>query len=229
MIGIVCGMVSEARCVARTPAAEHFQVRVSGASALRAAAGAAELADTGVSALISFGLSGALDPACAPGRLLLPAATVLPNGGTVATDPELLRVLLTRAAVRRAELGGTAPLQAVIAGSDGVVGSGEDKAALRRATGAVAVDMESHAVARVARERGLAYAAIRAIADPAQRAIPPTAIAGLARDGTARPLRVVRALMARPQDLPALIRLGRDASAGLATLRGAALHLLPAL
>ncbi|MFP4003003.1 MAG: hypothetical protein ACLFV8_04440, partial [Alphaproteobacteria bacterium] len=97
------------------------------------------------------------------------------------------------------------------------------------ASGAAAVDMESHAVARAARERGLPWAAIRAVADPANRTIPATAMAGLAPDGTARPWRVIRELTARPQDLPALIRLGRDAQAGLATLRGAALHLLPVL
>ena len=229
MIGIICGMASEARCITRAPCAEQFTVRVSGASAARARDHAADLAAGGARALISFGLSGALDPECVPGELLLVVKTVLPNGNAIATDSLLFRKLSERIANLEAAFGPLPPRTATIVGSEYVIGSGEAKQSLRRRTEAMAVDMESHAVASVAHGCGIAYAAIRAIADPADRAIPQTAMAGLAPDGTTRPLRVIRELMARPQDLPALLQLGRDARAGLTALRGAALHLLPAL
>jgi adenosylhomocysteine nucleosidase len=228
MIGIVCGMASEAHCITRAPHADRYSVRVSGASAARAACHATALADAGARILISFGLSGALDPACTPGQLLLPPAAVLPDGERIDSDPDILQALMRAAGECEIMFGGP-PLTDAIAGSDGIIGSGEAKSALRRRTGAAAVDMESHAVALVARERGAAFAAIRAIADPANRSIPETAMAGLAPDGTTRPFHVILALMGKPQDLPALIRLGRDAGAGLATLRGAAFHLLPVL
>lgn len=229
MIGVICGMASEADCIARVPGGDRFEVRVSGASALRAGAHAADLAAQGARAIVSFGLSGALDPACPPGRLILPARTVLPGGGAIISDPELLELFSARALERQAELGGLPPLTAAIAGSEEVVDSRRAKRELHRRTGAVAVDMESHAVAHAARAAGIAYAAIRAVADPAHRSIPQTAMAGLAADGTTRPFLVIRNLMSRPQDLPALIRLGQDARTGLTTLRGAALHILAAL
>lgn len=86
-----------------------------------------------------------------------------------------------------------------------------EKRGLQVRTGAVAVDMESHIAARVARERGLPFAALRIVLDPAHRPIPKTALAGQRLDGSTDRRAVIAALRTRPHDLPAVVRLGVDA------------------
>jgi hypothetical protein len=77
-------------------------------------------------------------------------------------------------------------------------------------TGAVAVDMESHTAARVAVRHGLPFVALRAIADPASRHVPASAIAGLRPDGRTDVTAVLGSLLRHPGDLPALIHVARD-------------------
>ena len=86
-----------------------------------------------------------------------------------------------------------------------------DKQALASATGALAVDMESHIAARLAAAHGLPFAALRVICDPAGRAIPPAAIAGMREDGGTDLGAILRALLRDPGQLPAMIRLAGDA------------------
>ena len=106
-----------------------------------------------------------------------------------------------------------------LAGVDGpVVGAG-DKAALHRKTGAVAADMESHVAARLAALHGLPFAAIRVVADPAGRTLPPAALVGMRPDGATDIASVLRALGRAPGQLPALIRTGLDARAAFAALK----------
>ena len=52
------------------------------------------------------------------------------------------------------------------------VGSVEDKAALFERTGAVAVDMESAAIAEVAEQHGLPFLAVRVVVDSAGDVLP---------------------------------------------------------
>jgi adenosylhomocysteine nucleosidase len=91
------------------------------------------------------------------------------------------------------------------------------------------VDMESHAVATVAVAAALPFLVIRAIADPAGRALPPAALAGLSPTGEARPWAVLAALARRPGQLIALIRLIGDSAAGFAALGRAGSRLGPRL
>ena len=60
----------------------------------------------------------------------------------------------------------------------------QEKRALYLETGALAVDMESHIVARIGAARGLPVAAIRVITDPARRALPQAALAAVRPNGT---------------------------------------------
>jgi hypothetical protein len=61
----------------------------------------------------------------------------------------------------------------VIVGVNAVISNPADKQKLHALTGAVAVDMESHLVARLAASYDLAFAAVRVVIDPAHRAVPP--------------------------------------------------------
>ncbi|MEM8793345.1 MAG: hypothetical protein AAGE80_17110, partial [Pseudomonadota bacterium] len=197
LLGIVCGMQTEAHTLGRkalTPGVLHT---VSGARPELAEEGARWLADEGCRLLLSYGVSGGLDPALAPGTVLRPVGLAM-DGGPHALAFGEDDVTLT--------------------GSDVMVLTPEEKAALHARTGAVAVDMESHAVARIAAERGLRMAALRAIGDPAGSTLPPFVTGGLSATGHQRPWPVIAGLIRRPGWLPALMQLKRDTDQALRAL-----------
>ena len=82
-----------------------------------------------------------------------------------------------------------------------------------------AIGCEKTAVQQVVRARRLPFMAIRAVADPAGRAVPWCALAGLSADGRTRPLPVLGRLCLRPWELPALIALARETARALESLR----------
>lgn len=163
---------------------------------------------TGCRGLVSFGVAGGLDPELKPGTCVVASAIVT---GVVRheTDRPWSQKLL--AAMPGAVHG-------VLAGVDGPVCSPVRKRALNRETGAVAVDTESHVVARAAASHGLPMTAIRVVADPAHRALPELALTAIRADGTTDVLAVLRSVMRRPHQLPALLRTALDARAARATL-----------
>ena len=219
-VGVITGLRAEARCLRRL----NVRIACTGGSSERAHAEAARLASEGAASLVSFGLAGGLAPELRPGDLLLPAIVRAPNGLWVPTDPrwrERLAALFER--------GGLRATGGAIAGSDRIVATIADKRALFEATGAIAVDMESHAVAAVASGAGMPFLVIRAIADPHERVIPQAALEAFRPDGRVRVASVLGGVIREPRQLIALLRLGRDTAAALARLRRAALMAGPAL
>ena len=213
--GVLVGMKTEAECL--KPLGDAVIVACSGARPELARARAEALVAAGASALLSFGIAGALRPGLAPGALLLPRAVVMAGQGEWAVTIGWHRRL-----VESAEAAGLTLLSDVtLAGSDGAVTGAGAKADLARSSGAVAVDMESHILAGVAARHGLPFLVLRAVADPAERGIPAPALAGLGPDGETRAGAVALRLLAAPWMLPALLRLARDSEAGLAALRAA--------
>ena len=85
-------------------------------------------------------------------------------------------------------------------------------------TSAAAVDLESGAVARIAATHGMPFAVLRAICDPAERALPPAALAALDARGVIGSWRVIASLAAQPGQLPALLALAADAAAARRSL-----------
>lgn len=219
-IGIVTGMVSEAACLESSiralPDKSRPQVFCSGGRADRAAEGLArmlaEAGDRKISGLLSFGLAGGLDPALSAGDLVVAETVTAPDGRRYETDAGW------RTTVADAIAGERPVIVAGLAGADRVVATRAAKADLHRSTGAAAVDMESHVVAKAAREADLPFLAIRAVADPADRSIPSTALAGLAPDGRTRPFAVMARLVFKPWEISGLLRLARDSRAALVTL-----------
>jgi adenosylhomocysteine nucleosidase len=209
-IGIIVGLQAEGRCLAGLDAV----IGCSGGRPARARAEAARLVAAGVRGLVSFGLAGGLAPALGAGDLVVAAAVVLPDGARLAADAAWRRRLV---AVLQA--GGLRPVEDALAGSEGLVASPTAKAALQACSGAVAVDMESHAVAAAAQGAGLPFLAVRAIADPSGRAVPRVAQSALGADGEVKPAAMLAGLVRRPQEALALVRLGRDSARGFGTLR----------
>ncbi len=105
-----------------------------------------------------------------------------------------------------------------IAGVDQPLQSQADKQSLHAKSGAVAADMESHVVARLASRYGLPFAAIRAVADPVHREIPQAALAGMGADGGINIGAVLVSLAKDPTGLRSLVRLAADTRLAMATL-----------
>ena len=202
-LGIVCGMVSERHALGRWADHPRVRVAVSGAVPGQAEAAARQMAAAGVRGLLSWGLAGGLAADLTPGTVIRPRAVILPDG--------------TKLEFGRGMQGDMAVL-----GSEHVVCSPADKARLRAGTGAIAVDMESHRLAQVASAQGLDLHVVRAISDPAARALPAFAARALGPDGRPRIGRVLAGLVRRPGDLPALLSAKRDSDRALHALRAVA-------
>jgi adenosylhomocysteine nucleosidase len=211
-VGVVSGMKRELRILGlRRP--PHLLTFAAAGNPERAYARAQGwIAGNRLAALVSFGICGGLDPALVPGAVIVAHEIVLPEGGTWRFDDVWARAVTARVPGAR---------MAPILGAAGAAVTVADKAALFARTGAPAVDMESRGVAEAAREAGLPFVAIRAVADPAGRTLPRAALAGINVHGRLRPWRVLLALLAQPGDLPALLSLAQEARAGYAALSAA--------
>jgi adenosylhomocysteine nucleosidase len=222
-IGIISGLKSELRCLAfglDKPA--HLVTFAAAGSPERARVRAlAWAADSRVHALMSFGLCGGLDPALAPGNVVVAHRIALPEGGALDFDTRWAHAIASRIPGAR-----VAPLL----GASGVAATAAEKRALYDQHRVPAIDMESRGVAEAAREAGIPFVALRAVADPAERTLPKVAARAVDAHGRVRPLRVLLGLLARPHDLHPLIALGADARRGYEALVAAGMRaLLPDL
>lgn len=222
--GLVTGLAVEAAILRRLANFSHPDrlsfIACAGADTGRARQAAQQLLAKGAEVLVSFGVAGGLDPALRPGALLLPERVGGNSGLAVTVDATWRRYLVDR--LTRGDRLAQSGLEAaggVLVSTPGMVATPADKRRLRHDSGAVAVDMESHAVALVAAAAGVPFVALRAVADPAERSLPAALLDAIAADGRPRVGRLVARLSRRPWQVPAVFRLRRDLRAALATLR----------
>lgn len=208
---IVAGLRKEAR------AAGAGRVCVlSGAdgATLRARLGA--LDPRSYAGVVSFGLAGGLDPALAPGDLVIGARAVAP-GALYDAAPAFVDHL---AAGARAA--GLAFICGAVAGVDALAMTPAAKAALRARTRADVVDMESHIAGDFAARARLPFAMVRVVCDPAERALPPAAARAITPAGAVALAVVLREVARAPASLGALARAARDSRAAFKTLKACA-------
>jgi len=158
--------------------------------------------------LVSFGVAGGLSPELGCGTCVVGSA-ILSQTTRYATDECWSRNLLRSIpdAVHGAIIGLPAP-----------VIRPDDKHALFRNTGAVAVDTESHVVASAAAALGLPMAAVRIVIDPASHTLPTSALAAVRPNGSVSVATVIAAAVRDPAELAALPRIALAAHAARATL-----------
>ena len=162
----------------------------------------------GCRSIISFGVAGGLASDLVPGDCVV-ASAIIDYPTLRPTDLSWSDKLLAMIPGAR---------HGPIVGVNAVVADPRDKRRLHELTGAVAVDMESHLVARLAALHGLSFAAVRVVIDPADRAVPPAALLAMAPDGAADVSSMLWEILARPSQLAALLRIAADAYAARATL-----------
>jgi len=210
-VGVVTGLLVEAHCL--SDSSSNPPISVSAGNSVNAYGGALRLVADGAKALLSFGIAGGLDPKLPPGTLVLARAVIGPHGTRFDSDPNWRGAVCSDARGRIEFTDGS------IAGRDSPVLDQASKAKLFRESGAIAVDMESHAVARAAKEKNVPFLALRAIADPARRDVPDWVMIGVDSAGRTRIAPVLAKLLFRPWEILRLLELAKDQKAALSALR----------
>jgi adenosylhomocysteine nucleosidase len=197
---------------------EGSLLALSGIGRAAAAAAAQALVDSGVSALMSFGMAGGLDPALKPGSVVIPCELLSTDGA---------RYTACRS-WRERVAAAISPLCAVTEGNlltgTQAIDTPAEKAAALRSTGAAAVDMESAAVAEVAAKHNLPFIAVRVIVDTAADFLP-RAVVAASRAGRVHFGRLIGGLILRPREIAALLRLAQRYRIAMRSLRAIGAHL----
>ena len=218
-LGVITGLAQEADCLDVFPIDDRPIVRCAAARTHRAYDLSRDLLNNGCQALLSFGMAGGLRVDLEPGAMIIASKVVGPVGQAYETSKPWLEGV-------RESLGEEATT-AIIAGSDKVIATPADKRNLAVKWDAALVDMESHAVATAAEEAGIPFLAIRAVADPADRAIPAWVTGKISENGRPSYGAILAGLAIHPWELPGLLRLKSDSNRALRSLRRVAGRLGP--
>jgi adenosylhomocysteine nucleosidase len=169
------------------------------------------VAGLGAPLVISAGVCGGLDPRLAAGDLVVPARVLASDGTPLAVASGAHARALRCAGGEAVEAGTLATVAAILA-------TPADKAALRAASGAAAVDMESAPILAAARAAGLDALVVRGVSDDAGASVP-AALSGLvSREGRVRGGRVLLLALTQPQTLPQALALRRGGRRALAAV-----------
>ncbi len=215
MILAVTGLEREARVISRP----DILTVVGGSHSHTLADRIHTALDAGARRVLSIGICGALCPTLDVGDCVV-ATEVIAGDERIPTHPHWTKELLESLPHARA---------AVIASSDRIVADKLEKQRLHRETAASAADMESHIAGRVARERGLPFAAVRVVSDSARQTLPPAALLGMSETGQMNVRGVMRSLFAQPGQIPALMRTAWEAEKAFRALFGCRHVLAPGL
>ncbi len=199
--------------------ANTLLVTYSGTGGKNAQAAAELLVAKGATQLISWGCAAALQPSLKSGDLTL-ADSLLDSNDTVLDinadwhhhSKQILSQSLT-------------VHSGCLAESLSIVSSSKEKQQLQAITGAIALDMESIAIAKIARRKSLPFLAIRAIVDPVTMDLPRAIEYAANSQGDIVLSRLLLFLALHPLELPGLIRLALQFNAAKKTLKMAARHL----
>ena len=185
-------------------AGKHVVVFESGVGATAAAHGTrALIAGHKPRWVISAGFAGGLDAAVKQGDIVLADRVVDESGRRL--DIELAVDQTALSSTRGLHVGGLVTV-------DHVVRTAEEKQQLAARTGAMAVDMETIAVAEVCRDERVRFLAVRGITDAVDRNLPRDIEYLLQRKTTAGRLgAAARALVRRPASIKDLWQLKEDA------------------
>jgi hopanoid-associated phosphorylase len=212
-LGVVVGLPQEAAILKRVLGKATPLLVCACAQPARAALGAAELIAAGADILLSFGFAGGLDPALRPGDIIVGAGVVGIDGTMHETDDAMAQRIC--AALDESGFRWSAGL---VAGADRALTTPAAKQALSASTGAIIVDMESHAVGAA----GLPFAILRVVVDPAERALPASVLAAIDSHGRVKPAALMAGLLRRPREIGSLLALARDNGPARTGLRRAA-------
>jgi adenosylhomocysteine nucleosidase len=188
---------------------DKILVACAGMGPANASVAAELLIAKGASQLISWGCAAALEPSLRAGDLTLADRLLDTANEEITVNTEWLghtKALLAGAFTDRGKQ--VALHIGLLTESTAVVTSTKAKQQLHSFTNALALDMESNAIAKVAQLHGLPFLAIRAIADPAGIGLPEAVVYATNSEGEVAIGKLLRYLALHPAQLPGLIKLG---------------------
>ena len=208
--------IDKGQCLLLT---DKMLVVYSGAGPTNAQAAAELLVARGATRLISWGCAAALSASLKPGDLVLADKLVDAEGGTdakfcICTDWHSYTQSILAAFVT--------VHTGCLAESKSIVSSSKDKKQRQALTGAVALDMESIAIAKVAKRYAYPFLAIRVIADPVDMNLPRAISYALNDRGDMVLGKLLLFLALHPAELVGLIKLGLHFNAAKNTLKAIA-------
>lgn len=186
---------------------------LSGSGSENASIAAQKLLAHGATQLISWGCAGALAPYLKAGDLIIPSAILTKKNTQLNTHTQwsgqVVKLLENRIKCYNGQL-----LE-----SESVISLASHKAIQFQQTQALAVDMESAAVARIAAQAQLPFIALRSIVDPAQLDLPEAINYAMSDKGIVSIPKLMLYLCVHPGELPRLVRLGLHFNAASKTLK----------
>jgi adenosylhomocysteine nucleosidase len=192
---------------------DRVLVILTGMGADRARQSAGQLIEHGAGALLSWGSAVALHPELRAGNVVMPTKVIADDGQTIPIDArwhdQVCARLPADLLVHRAPIAETTALL-----TDPI-----EKERLSHRRGAVAADMESAALGAVARERGVPFLVVRAIADDSRMSLPAWLPDTLDELGRPRGASLFAALLRHPSAAVQLARLALSFRAATLALR----------
>lgn len=188
---------------------------VIGAGDRQRTAALVESAAQGANCLMSFGIAGALAPDLRTGDVVMSAEVFSEDGCYWRADDQFRD--------RVASLAQQIPaFRGPVLGARAILATEADKSRAWREKGALAVDLESDVVARIASQAGIPFLVVRTIADTVYRELPPAALIPLSEAGTPNLLSVLCSVLRRPRQIGTLIGLAWETRMALSALPGPA-------
>jgi adenosylhomocysteine nucleosidase len=196
---------------------ESLLLAYSGAGANNAHAAAELLIAQGATRLISWGCAAALSPSLQSGNLVLADNLITADGDTLTIDSHWFRHVKT--GLEKLALNNAFALRTGdLLESKTLVAKSLEKQQLYQQSKAVALDMESVAIAKVAQARSLPFLAIRAIADPVSMDLPEAVRVALNDQGDVDMGKLIRFFLTHPSEIKGLCALGQQFNAAKNTL-----------
>lgn len=190
----------------------------SGAGSENAARASQLLISKGAKRLISWGCAAALKKDLNPGDLILPKSLTTEARETISIDSPWLDYTLEK-------LSAPTPKTGLLAESHFIVANSADKQTIHTQSGAIALDMESIAIAQTAHQHNYPVLVIRSIADPVTMSLPKAVSHALNEQGDVILPKLLWFLLTHPTELPGLIKLGLHFKAAKNKLKLVSKHL----
>jgi adenosylhomocysteine nucleosidase len=221
-VAIVVALAVERACVDPAIGGSIRDVVVvqSGPGPIRAADAARDAVARGATAIVSFGLAGALVPELKPGTIVLPERVLTEDSTAVVVAVDWREALRDLLAADFALADGT------LLSTAGVIGGPREKSSAAHAHGASACDMESAAIGAVATNAGVPFVALRVVADAVADRLPNGVAEWVDAEGNSR-IGPLLAALAKPEQWRPICVLVRRFAAARRVLSRLAAHLAP--
>jgi len=206
MLGILCGLESEAKIARKIPGAI---VACAAARPGKARALARELIGQGATKLMSFGIAGSLESSVHLGDVFI-GTRVAAFNRQWQCDEAWGRALADK--IPQAKRGG-------VYGSEILIGTVAEKNEIFVATGCAIVDMESQCAAEIAADHKVPFLVVRAVCDDSGMNVPSLVMAAIAEDGSIDVMRALGHLALHPLQAVDLFHVMRGTNKALAALK----------